>query len=117
MVSGERKRQRAKERKKRAVTRHSRCSCRPLPGQSGRWIRAASSGLRYALPSRAGCITALADICGKRFFAALRMTDVGRRLSSAASEWLQKDQKQNHEQERADDAVNDGELAARRGSR
>src|SRR6266851_545742 len=35
----------------------------------------------------------------------------------AGSEWSQKDQKQNRQQKRADHAVNDAELAARRGSR
>ena len=39
------------------------------------------------------------------------------REKRCGSERLQKDQKQNHEQKCADDAVNDAELAARRGSR
>src|SRR6266849_6742696 len=40
-----------------------------------------------------------------------------RREKRCGSEWLQKDQKQNRQQKRADHAVNDAELAARRGSR
>src|SRR6266478_3749844 len=39
------------------------------------------------------------------------------REKRCGSEWLQKDQKQNRQQKRADHAVNDDELAARRGSR
>src|SRR6266851_1668518 len=48
-----------------------------------------------------------------------RERDPNRRIEKrdAGSEWLQKDQKQNRQQKRADHAVNDAELAARRGSR
>src|SRR5216684_2447047 len=40
-----------------------------------------------------------------------------REKRDAGSKWLQKDQKQNRQQKRADHAVDDAELAARRGSR
>src|SRR6266849_9807590 len=48
-----------------------------------------------------------------------RERDLNRRIEKrdAGSEWLQKDQKQNRQQKRADHAVDDAELAARRGSR